>query len=338
VLTARRFDADRHEVTGPPTTVAETVDYDPPGQAAFTVAGDVLIYRARQHRPLADLAWVDRTGNVVAAIPAAPGSFRSMALSPDARTLAVDRRDAQGLPSVWLIDLARGTSARLTSTYWSGDPLWSPDGRQLAYSVAADSPPNLVIRDGGGHGAERRLTKQPTEQHYGTSFSPDGHHLVYTAITTATGLDLFMVPTTHQDTATPQKLLQTAANETMGRVSPDGRWLAYVSDESGQRQVYVTRFPEIQGKIAISPAGGWRPFWRADGRELFYLATDGAMMAVPITATAATLEPGRPIQLFRTDIYQSAFAPDARGERFVIGRPTPTNDVVPLDVVLNPLR
>jgi Tol biopolymer transport system component len=337
VLSARLFDLDGHEASGPPVTVAETVDYDPPGKAAFTVAGEVLVYRARQHRPLAEIAWVDRTGAAVGTVPSPPGSFRSLALSPDGRTIAVDRRDAQGLPSVWLIDAAAGTSDRLTSTYWSGDPLWGPGGRTLAFSVAADSPPNIVVRDGGGHGSERRLTTQPTEQHYATSFTPDGHHIVYTAATTTTGLDLFMVAT-HEGTTTPQRLLQTAANEMQGRVAPDGRWLAYVSDESGQREVYVTRFPEMQGRTAVSSGGGSRPFWRADGRELFYLSADGAVTAVSIQSDAASLQPGRPVPLFKTTLYESVYAPDAKGERFVIARPIPTNDVVPLDVVVNPLR
>jgi Tol biopolymer transport system component len=337
VLTARSFDLDALEATGPPTTVAETVDYDPPGKAAFTMAGEVLVYRARQHRPLADLAWLDRSGTVVGSIAAAPGSFRSIALSPDGRTVAVDRRDAQGLPSVWLIDAARGVSTRLTSTYWSGDPLWAQDGRTLAYSVAADTPPNIVVRADGGNGAERRVTRQPSEQHYATSFTPDGRQLVYAAITATTGLDLFMVSTQEAQPA-PQRLLQTSANEMMARVSPDGRWLAYVSDESGQREVYVTRFPEMQGKIAISSGGGSGPLWRGDGRELFYLSNDGAMMAAAVDAGAAALNAGRPVALFKTSIYESAYAADARGERFLIARPAASGEIVPLEIVLNPLR
>jgi hypothetical protein len=115
VLMARRFDLDSLTAAAEPITITETVDYDPPGQAAFTFANNVLIFRARQHRPLAELAWVDRQGNPAGSIASPPGTFRTLSLSPDGATVALDRRDAQGLPSVWLVDTARATSSRLTA-------------------------------------------------------------------------------------------------------------------------------------------------------------------------------------------------------------------------------
>ena len=169
--------------------------------------------------------------------------------------MAVDRRDAQGLPSVWLVDVQRGASTRLASTYWSGDPVWSPDGQQLAYSIADDTPPNLAIRGEQGRGPERRLTRQPAEQQYANSWTPDGRSLVYEALSGDTGWDLHLVSTTDQNAA-PQRLLQTRANETTGRVSPDGRWLAYVSDESGQQQVYVAAFPSCRVRERCPWAAG----------------------------------------------------------------------------------
>lgn len=214
----------------------ETVDYDPPGQAAFTIANGLLVYRSRQHRPLAQVAWVDRSGKDLGVLASPPGTFRTIALSPDARTIAIDRRDPQGLPSVWLVDASRGSSSRLTAAYWASDPVWSPDGRQLAYSVAVDSPPNLVLRESRVDARERRLTRHPLEQHHATSFTPDGRQVVFQAIAPATGIDLYVVPAAQED-ATPQRLLQTRANESQARVSPDGRWLAYVSDESGQAEI-----------------------------------------------------------------------------------------------------
>jgi eukaryotic-like serine/threonine-protein kinase len=323
-------------MSGEPTTVVQTVDYDPPGQAAFTVAEGLLVYRASQHRPVADLVWVDRTGKQVGAIESPPGAFRTLTLSPDGRTVAVDRRDAQGLPSVWLVDSARGTSSRLTATYWSGDPLWSPDGRMLAYSVAADSPPNLVIRGDRGQGAERRLLQQPSEIQYATSFTPDGRQIVYSALTATTGSDIYTISTT-DDRPAPQRLLQTSANEGQGRVSPDGRWLAYMSDESGQPEIYASRFPEMQGKIPLSSGGGSRPFWRADGKEVFYLHDD-RVMGLPVALSATGLSPGKPEELFKVTLYADVYTPDANGQRFLIARPAATTDIVPLEILLNPLR
>jgi Tol biopolymer transport system component len=336
-LTARLFDLANLSVSGEPVTLIETVDYDPPGQAAFTIAHNVLVYRARQHRPLAELAWVDRAGRPIGAITSPPGSFRTVSLSPDGRTVALDRRDAQGLPAVWLLDAARGTSTRLTAAYWSGDPLWSQDGRTLAYSIAADSPPNLVVRADAGHGPERRVTRQATEQHYAASFTPDGTQLVYQANTATTGADLYLVSTA-ADGAAPQRLLQTRANESQGRISPDGRWLAYVSDESGQQEVYLSRFPELQGTTAVSSGGGTRPFWRRDGLEVFYLGSEGRVLAVPLAAGAGGLQPGKAVELFRAVLYENIYTPDASGQRFLIARPAPAAETVPLEIVVNLFR
>ena len=336
-LTARRFDANRLAATGEPVTVVETVDYDPPGQAAFAIANDVLMYRTRQFRALATLSWVDRAGRSAGEIASPPGEFRTVSLSPDGRTIAIDRRDAQGLPSVWLVDAVRGTSTRLTTAYWAGDPLWSFDGQSLAYSIAADSPPNLAVRPEGGQGAERRLTQHATEQHYASSFTPDGRQIVFHATSATTASDLYLVSTSEAK-AIPQRLLQTSANETHGRVSPDGRWIAYVSNESGRSEVYVSRFPEMQGKVALSSGGGRRPQWRGDGRELFYLSGDGSLMAVAVNATATTIEPSPPVELFRALAYEGVFAADATGQRFLIARLSPTTEVVPLEIRINPFR
>jgi Tol biopolymer transport system component len=332
VLTARRFDLDRLETVGEPFTVAETVDFDPPGQAAFTTAAGMLIYRARQHRPVAALGWVDRTGQPVGAIEMPPGTFRKVSLSPNGRTIAIDRRDAQGLPSVWLVDVGSGTSTRLPSTYWSADPQWSVDGQRLAYSIAADTPPNLVTRDQAGQGPERRLLRSSSDQQHATSWTPDGRSLVYEVLSGATGWDLQMVSTTDEN-PTPQRLLQTRANETTGRVSPDGRWIAYVSDQSGQAEVYVARFPEIQGERKVSSNGGSRPSWRRDGRELFYLGSEGRVIALSLTPGTA-LEIGSPTELFRMVLYGNIYVPDGSGQRFLVARPVPGQEPVPLEIIL----
>jgi Tol biopolymer transport system component len=337
VLMRRRFDLATRTATADAATVVETVDYDPPGQAAFTFAHDTLIYRARQHRPLGELLWVNRRGTPIRSIPSPPGSFRTIALSPDGNTLAIDRRDAQGLPSVWLVDTGRDTSTRLTAAYWAGDPLWAPDGHTLAYSVAVDSPPNLVVRRAGADATERRLTRSASDQHYATSFTPDGRQLVYHALTAATGADLYVVAL-DSDQATPQRLLQTRANEHSGRVSPDGRWIAYVSDESGQSEVYVSRFPELQGKTAVSSGGGLRPQWRHDGKELFYVAPPGRIVVSAMSEQGGVLRPAVPIELFRTTLYADAFTVDTTGQRFLIARPASATEAVPLEIVTNPLR
>jgi eukaryotic-like serine/threonine-protein kinase len=235
------------------------------------------------------------------------------------------------------VDVEQGTTRRLTAAYWAADPLWSPDGRTLAYSVAVDSPPNLALRRIDGDAQERRLTRSPLEQHYATSFTPDGLHLVYQAISATTGTDLYSVAVTGESPA-PQRLLQTRANEHSAKVSPDGRWVAFVSDESGRAEVYVSRFPELQGKTAVSSGGGARPLWRRDGKELFYVAAGGRVIAVTASEENGAFRAASSVELFRATLYADAYAPDQAGQRFLIARPVAAADVVPLEILTNPLQ
>ena len=193
-----------------------------------------------------------------------------------------------------------------------------------------------MVRTRDANATERRLTRSATEQHYATSFTPDGQQLVYHAIAPTTGLDLHVVSTT-ADTPTSQRLLQTRANEHSGRVSPDGRWIAYVSDESGQPEVYVSRFPEMQGRFAVSASGGSQPIWGANGDELFYLGPGGRLIAAPVDSAGGGFRVGTQTELFRALLYAEAYSPDRKGSRFLIARPAAATEMVPLEVVTNPL-
>ena len=329
VLTARAFDASARRVTGDPITLAETVDYNPPGEAAFAIAGGVLVYRPRQHLPLAALSWVDRAGKTQAAIPASPSAFRQLTLGHGGRVAAVDRRDAQGVSSVWTIDLQQGTGTRVPAEYWAGQPVWSPDSATLAYSVAADSPPNVVVRAGGGTAEERRITKSSDIQ-YPSSFTPDARLLVFRSFSSDTGWDLFTVAVAG---GAPQRLLQTRANESEAALSPDGRLIAYTSDESGRTEVYLSRFPEMSGRTAVSSGGGVRPLWRQDGRELYFVGAGNRLMAASLSGAAASA----PAPLFQAPLFAGLYAPAPDGARFVIATPAPSTDVVPMELLLNPL-
>jgi serine/threonine protein kinase len=333
VLMARPFDADARRVSGEAIKLVDTVDYEPPGMAAFAVSSGLLVYRPRQHLPTASLAWVDRRGDDQSTIAAPPGTFRQLSLSPDDRFLALDRRDAQGLSSVWVLDLARGLSSRVPAAYWSGDPLWSPDGRQLAYSIAADSPPNLAVRDHAPGGAERRLTKDATIQ-YASGWTPDGRSLVFRAYSNDTGWDLHLTPV--DGAGAPARLLQTRANESGGQVSPDGRWVAYTSDDSGRTEAYVSRFPEMSGRVAVSTRGGLRPMWRRDGRELYFVAPGGSLMAARFDPASGKVDP--PAELFKTMLYLGLYAPATDGQRFLIARPAAFAEQVSLELIVDPLR
>jgi len=330
VLMARPFDAASRTVRGDAFKLADTVDYTPPGQAAFAISGPVLVYRPRQHLALGQLTWLGRDGEGLSEIQASAAAFRQLSLSPDGRTAAVERTDAQGLSSVWTIDLESGATVRVPVEYWSGSPVWSGDGSTLAYSIAADSPPNVVIRRDRGRAAETRVTKSPDIQ-YPAGFTPDARTLLFRAFSNDTGWDLFTVSA---EGGPAQRLLQTPADENEMSLSPDGRLLAYTSNESGRTEVYVSRFPEMSNKVAVSSGGGSRPLWRADGRELYYVTGGSRLMASTVTPGGAAAPAAT---LFEVPLFGGLYAPSADGRRFLIALPAPSTDVVAMELRLNPL-
>jgi Tol biopolymer transport system component len=334
VLMARAFDAASRSVTGDAFKVADAVDYEPPGQAAFAIAGGVLALRPRQHLALGSLLWVGRDGEGVSEISAPPAAFRQMALTPDGRTAAVDRRDAQGVSSVWTIDLQSGASVRVPAEYWSGAPVWSADGSMLAYSIAADSPPNIVVRDNRGAGPERRLTKSAAIQ-YASAFTPDGRTVLFRAFSSDTGWDLFTVQV--DGGSPPQRLLQTPANEMEMSLSRDGRLIAYASDESGRTEIYISRYPEMSNRVAVSSGGGRRPLWRGDGRELYFVGSGGRVMAASVSLSGGTPSVSPPSALLQIPLFGELFAPAPDGRRFLVAMAAPSTDVVPIELMVNTL-
>lgn len=333
VLMARPFDAASQSVQGEAFKLADTVDYTPPGQAAFTIAQSVLVYRPRQHLALGALMWMDRTGEGVSEIAASSAAFRQLSLSADGRTAAVERRDAQGLSSVWTVDLPSGATVRVPAEYWSGSPVWSADGSTLAYSIASDSPPNIVVRRERGAGPEVRVTKS-FEIQYASAFTPDARTILFRAFSNDTGWNLFTVPV---EGGQPQRLLQTPADENEMSLSPDGRLLAYTSNESGRTEVYVSRFPEMSNRVAASSGGGFRPLWRGDGRELYFVAPGNRLMAASVNVTAGSPSVTSASTLFEVPLFGGLYAPAPDGKRFLIAMPAPSTDVVPMELRLNPL-
>lgn len=329
VLMARAFDAGSRTVSGEPIKLADTVDYSPPGQAAFAIAAGVLVYRPRQHLALGSLMWLDRAGNGVSEIAASAAAFRQLSLSPDGRTAVVERSDTQGVSSVWTIDTEAGATVRVPSEYWSGSPVFSRDGSTLAYSIASDSPPNIVVRGNRGADAERRVTRSSAIQ-YASAFTPDGRTVLFRAFSSDTGWDLFTVAA--DGSSPPQRLLQTPANETGMSLSPDGRFLAYASDESGRMEIYLSRFPEMSGRVLVSAGGGQRPLWRADGREIYFVGPGNRLMAAAVAASGASPSVGSPSTLFEAPLFGGLYAPAGNGSRFLIALPAPSPDVVPIEV------
>jgi Tol biopolymer transport system component len=204
----------------------------------------------------------------------------------------------------------------------------------LAYSTAIDSPPNIVVRGDRGAGPERRLTKSSDIQ-YPSAFTPDGRTIVFRAFSSDTGWDLFTIAVSGDTPA--QRLLQTPANEMDASVSPDGRLIAYTSDDSGRAEIYVSRFPEMSGRVAVSSGGGFRPRWRSDGREIFFVGTNNRISAAGVSPTSGSVTVSAPAPLAATALFRGLYAPAPNGERFLVAIPAPSTDVVPIELRLNAL-
>jgi eukaryotic-like serine/threonine-protein kinase len=308
VLVALRFDPTRGTVSGQPIPVVQGVGSDPGvARGAFSVsATGVLAHRASgaQRR---QLVWVDRTGTERGAVTSPDeNALGNPELAPDGKRVAVQRA-VQSDVDVWLIDIGRGVPTRFTFDAGAdGDPLWSPDGSRVVFRASRKIVNDLFERPSSSVGAERLLL-ETAESKVPLAWSHDGRFLLYASQNPNTGSDLWALsldenlrPSTNAGRAHP--VVQTGFDEWGGQFSPNGRWVAYESNESGPFEVYIRTFPDPGGQWRVSTAGGTQPRWRLDGKELFYVAPDARLMAVPITVgrDAPSPEAGTPVPLFAT--------------------------------------
>jgi eukaryotic-like serine/threonine-protein kinase len=330
-LLAQPFNTATLRLEGEPAVLAENVERSSVSRVAtFSVSQTgVLAYRPASQN---ELVWFDRSGRSLGSI-GEPGHYANPALSPDDERVAVSRYDPSAAQSdVWVIDLKRHLQSKFTFAETSeGLPLWSPDGSRLAYRSGS----SLVMKAATGAGPEDRLVDNLSQPDGPLAWSPDGRMLIYTTFDSRTSTSLWMLPIEGDRKRLP---LSNAGNsQVQAQISPDGHWLAYVSSESGSYDVYVRPFPSGDGKWLISRGGGFEPSWRRDGKELFYLAPDGWLMAVTVT-TGATFEPSAPDRLFKTKMStvrnvgftRNQYAPSRDGQRFLISQPagTPASIVV----------
>ena len=243
-----------------------------------------------------------------------------------------------GDEEIWIIELSTGGGFPLTSSPPAvKHPLWSPDGTRVAFDRVGPSLNSelFVGRSTGIGDAERVITQFPSIDYSSYDWSPDGRFIllgVQESTTVGLSQNLWLLPL---DERRARPLLKSAFNKTEGRFSPDGRWLSYVSDESGASQVYVQSFPELGFRAQVSVAGGSQPRWRRDGKELFYLAADRKLMAVKVRATPTSFEAGVPVALFDLPNEGSRYDVAADGQRFLITRGVRELGPSPMTVVLN---
>lgn len=281
-LMAAPFDPDRLEMTGAPVPVLEGVFSDnTTNQAFYSVSADgMLVYMpASTNRAEANqFVWVSRKGaEQPLAAPARP--YQIPRLSPDGRQIAV--RMAETNVDIWVYDMARGALPRLTFQPGEDEaPAWTRDGKRVAYGSSQGSKPRTIFwRNADGSGVEEVLFEGGQHTHP-NAFSPDGRFFAFTDYDPASKGDIFVLPLSGD--RKPQPFLKTPFNEYDALFSPDGHWLAYTSDESGQNEIYVQAFPGPGGKAQVSTDGGHSPVWSRDGKELFY-RNGSRMMAATVT-------------------------------------------------------
>ena len=334
-LMVQPFDFEELELRGEPSPLAQPINIQT-NTGLFSVSSAALAYRVASDFP--SCAWVDRSGRLIAAIDATGDNPR---MSPDGKHLAFVKVDHQtGSGDIWMIDVARGIANRLTdepSYEWR--PVWSPDGTQVAYSSNREGPLDLFARAISGTDAERKVLasgNRKTPTHWWRS---DGHDvLLYQEEHPTRGWDLMALRTAGD--ATPRPVLTTRFNEVGAVLSPDGKWVAYASDETGQYRVYVRSFALDAASRALAAGRTWSisadvgsaPQWSGDGRELFYVGREDKLMSVPIKAGPA-FEPGAPVPLFNlADGEWFGVAPD--GKRFLTVSPD-ARRTVPVTLFLN---
>lgn len=357
-LRAAAFDPRRLALHSNPETVATAIMRTPLNTGNFAVSDTgTLVYvpgTSQAVTPLRSLVWVDRRGRE-SAIDLPRRAYGDVRISPDGRQIALGIRDDQR--DVWIADLARLTLTRLTFTPNNDQlPVWTPDGRRIVWSSqgnAAMPTPTLFIQAADGTGPPTLLFGSGNPL-FPTSISPDGAHVIAWENNPGSGQDIIVVDVPgagRAQTATGRSILHTNAAEMDAEISPDGRWLAYQSNEGTRTDVYVRPFPNVgDGRWQMSTDGGTRPAWARNGRELFYIDGDGLLTSVSIDTSSSTFKAGTPSRVLATRYYAgtTSLGLDSRGydvspdgERFLMlkdvapasGTPTVFTMVVSLHAV-----
>jgi Tol biopolymer transport system component len=323
------------ELVGDPSPVAEQVGVAGGGAYGFfTASANTLVYRGGSGGGV-QLTWFDRQGKVLGTL-GDPGMVLKPAISPDGRTVAFDRIAPQsGWFDVWLQDLQRGTTSRLTfGPRTSASPVWSPDGSQVAFYSNRDLVEHIYRKSTSGVAPVEILDARPQNARI-LDWSRDGRYLIEVVVTPKTQSDIWVLPLFGDRKAFPY--LQSEFSEFDARLSPDGRWLAYVSDETGRLEVYIQTFPAPGGKWQVSTSGGSHPVWSRNGKEIFFISEDRRITAVEVGAEGAKFEASVPKPLFKQRMVLGAgtsfdVGPDGR---FLIPSQLEQVAAAPMTVVVN---
>ncbi|HJU42534.1 MAG TPA: hypothetical protein VJ691_06945, partial [Vicinamibacterales bacterium] len=342
-LLAQRFDAAALQISGAPFPVASDVTSIVSRAGVSASSDGTLLFQRAGPPRRPQLGWFDRSGNLLTELNAKllPG-FASPSLSPDGDRV-VFYAGAGGNPDVWSFEIRRGAVSKLT-THLADDtsPVWSPDGTRIAFGSNRDATHTIFLKPVAVGAEETPLFSSPDSKTV-SDWSPDGRLLIIHVQSAKTAFDIWAVPT--DGSREPYPLIQTEFEELYPRFSPDGRWIAYQSDQSGRDEIYIQPFPGPGSKVQVSTEGGSQVRWRADGRELFYLGLDERLMAVSLrlpTTADATPVVEAPSPLFAAPlggaVHQADFRPQyvvsADGQRFLFAA-IPQRPDAPASLIIN---
>jgi Tol biopolymer transport system component len=325
-VVAQRYDPDRGQTSGSAVVVADLVAFTDRFFALFTVSDDgSLLYLRGTGFQLSQLVWVDRSGRSVG-VATEPGLFFSPTLSRDQRRLAVDLSNTiDGQGDIWVYDLARNVSNRLTFDKTNeSSPLWSADDKRVIYFATKEGTGNIYQISSGGTGQAETIVDDDREKRP-TDVSRDGKWIVFNSAGGASGGNMDIWIWSAEDKKA-RPWLATPFTEQCAQLSPDARWIAYQSDESGRNEIYVRAFPDATEKWRISTDGGVMSAWRSDGKELYYISGDRKMMAVAVTA-GAEFSTATPVALFDAPVRAHPtrqFDISLDGTRFLLNRQSDT--------------
>jgi Tol biopolymer transport system component len=303
------------ELAGDVKTIAEPVFYDTSHARLLSVsANGTVAYRSGI--PVTQLIWFDRTGTELGAVKGPEeergGNTGSMRISPDGRRMAI-ARVAGDHTEVWLMDETRATRFTFQGAW---DPVWSPDGKQIAFCVPGKATPfrgELFKKPSDGSQGQTLLVDSLPATSEVDDWSPDGKTILFHDRTSDNGYDLWTVRL--EGDRAPKRFLGTKFDEKYARFSPDGHWIAYASDESGRMEVYIRAFAgSAPAQWQVSTDGGLFTAWSHDGKELYWIGPGGRMMAASIPGALA--EPGKPVQLFQAPIYGGGLYVNTGGAQF----------------------
>jgi Tol biopolymer transport system component len=340
-LVAQPFDAERLRITGDAIPVAENVEYFPQTAGALFSVSDngLLVYQTASSVMTSRLLWLDRGGREVGSL-GVDGYLANPRISPDGERVAADITDPRsGNVDVWIRRFSGGVATRLTSNAAiDGSPVWSPDGKQIVFMSLRQGHPDIYEIDSGGAGSEVPILHSERTK-YPTDWSPDGRFILVRMLDATSNIELWTLPAKGDQTPVP--FMKPAFGVSNGQFSPDGRWVAYATNESGRWEIAVSPFPGPGGSWRVSSAGGSEPRWRRDGKELYYLAPDGKLMVVEVkpgpsfeAGAATALFPfRRRVPISSYDLF--SYDVSADGQRFLVSAESGEAASVPLTAIVN---